>query len=820
MGTLPVADVRVAGGWRRIPATALLVLLGLLSATSSQAQGFAGLEIREIEYQQLESLLEDSMNFYLGLEVGKSYNPAEVDDNIHKLWDRSLVDDVVVRAERLDGGVKLIILIKERPRIVAIEYEGLDKVKRNDIGDAVDKERIELYEGSDLRLGELVRLKQTIEELYAERGYRFAEVQLATTKAGPGERRIMITVDEGSKVKIGQVDFEGNEVFSSGRLGRSMKKTKETGILSNIRKRNIFNPVTVEEDLEVVRTLYKEMGYKDVETGEPVIEVIEGKQAESAKRRLRLIIPIEEGARWKLGEVLFEGNEILGDQILGSVFEQPKGGWLRSDVVDDGIEKISEFYNNAGYLFARIEKEVVEREDRVADILIKVEENDQFKVGRMEFSGNTRTRDRVLRREMRVQEGLIFNSGGLRNSLLKINQLEYFKLDEDDPVGLDYDSEGKTVDLVIKGDEAERTELQFGGGYSELDGFFAQTSIRTRNFLGRGETLAVSFQSGRFRDLLDVSYFRPWLLDRPQSVGLQIFDRDLDFDLLSDQVFRRKETGAVLTYGRSFRLFEGVSFAYTLSEFEDFQSQRFVTDPTMPEGMILSQGFNFEKSSISASYNFDSHNSRLEPTTGTRFSWSTEVAGGALGGQNQFVRNNLNFALTRPLRKKGLRTVGRLNLDAAYVEPFGTDRETGLDQELFFLDRVLLGGENSVRGYRFRSIWVRDPETGATIRDTNGFPVGGNSALYLNLEHHFVVNGPFRIILYADAGGVFDSSLGVDPSFDALRAVAGIELRINVPLFGAPLRFIWANQLNPFDDLNFGDEERFDSFDFSIGVSF
>ena len=801
----------------------LFGLLLLLLPMASFGQGFSGLTIRAVEYENLETLAEDSMNYYLGLEIGRSYDPADLDARIQRLWDRSLIDDITVRAERYDGGVKLIIDVKERPRVASIDYQGLDKLKRSDIGDAVDKEQIELYEGSDLKLGELVRMKQTIEELYAERGYRFAEVTLDIQPLGAAEARVLVTIDEGNKVKIGRVDFEGNEVFSTGRLRRSMKKTKESGLISNIRKRNIYNPATVQEDLEAVRTLYRELGYKDVQTGDPVIEVIEDEapveDVSQGKRRLRLIIPVEEGPRWRLGEVLVEGNEVLEDSILLSVFEEPKGGWLRSDVIDEGLEKIQEFYNNTGYLFAQVEQEVVEREDRVADVLIKIQENDQFRVGRMEFSGNTRTRDRVLRREMRVQEGLVFNSGALRNSLLKLNQLEYFKLDEDDPVGLDYDSEEKTVDLVINGTEAERTELQFGGGYSELDGFFAQASIRTRNFLGRGETLAVSFQSGRFRDLFDVSYFRPWLLDRPQSVGIQIFDREIDFDLLSSQIFRRKERGAVLTYGRSFRLFEGLSFSYTLSELDDFQSQRLFLDPDNPDGQIVSQAFSFEKSSLTTSYRYDSHDSRLEPTFGNRVNASIEYAGGVLGGENFFVRNNLNLAFTRLLRKKGLRTVGRFNIDMTYIEPFGTD-DDGLPRELFFLDRTLLGGENSVRGYRYRSIWLRDPVTGATIRDATGFPQGGTSSVYLNLEHHFLVNGPFRIIAFADAGGVFDPDLGVDYDWDAMRAVAGIELRINVPLFGAPLRFIWSNQLNEFDSLDSLDLERFDSFDFSIGVSF
>ncbi|HVS65624.1 MAG TPA: outer membrane protein assembly factor BamA [Thermoanaerobaculia bacterium] len=803
-------------------ATWCLALLGALAPAA--AQEFAGQTIQEIEYHGLETLAEDSMSYYLGLEVGQPLDPAALDARILEFWERELIEDIEVRGVPVEGGVKLVIAVEERPLLRSIDYQGLDKIRRADIADQIDRERIEVYEGSPLKLGELVRLQKAIEALYEEKGFRFAEIRVEVEEISPTESRVIVTLDEGNKVKIGQVQFEGNEVFGAGRLRGTLEKTKKSNLITRIRKRDIYNPATVEEDLETLRKLYRDFGYKDVQTGDPVIEVItkggeEPDEEAGGKRRLRVIIPIEEGARWRLGEIRLEGNEVLLDSVVDRVFEEPKGGWLREDVIDEGMEKIDEFYKNSGYIFAQMKREIVAREgeELVADVVITVDENDQFRVGRIEFEGNTRTRDRVLRRELRIQEGMVFNAAALRNSLLKINQLEFFKLNEDEPVDLEYHQEEKKVDLVLKGEEAERTELQFGGGFSELDGFFGQFAIQTRNFLGRGETFGVSVQRGRFRNLFDLSYFVPWLRDRPQSVGIQIFDRDLDFDLIADQRFLRKERGAVLTWGRSFRLFESFSMAYTNSEFEDFRSQLLFIDPTMPDGTRFEQEFIFRKSSLTATYRYDSHDSRLEPTRGKRAVLSTEYAGGPLAGEEYFVRPRLQLTYTRPLLRRGLQTVGRVNLEAAYIEPFGTD-ELGAPRELFFNDRLFLGGETSIRGYRYRSIWVRDPDTGEVIRDENQFPQGGTKSFLLNFEHHFVVSGPFRIVAFADGGNIFGDDQNV--SLEDLRWVAGLELRINVPLFGAPLRFIWANQLNAFDDLRPIDQENFESFDFSIGVSF
>ena len=492
-------------------------------------------------------------------------------------------------------------------------------------------------------------------------------------------------------------------------------------------------------------------------------------------------------------------------------------------MIDEGVEQVGELYRNSGYIFADVKMEIIEREDLVADILVTVEENDQFRIGRMEFTGNDRTRDRVLRRQMLLKEGDVFNSGMLRTSLLRLSQLEYYVVNEDDPVEVDYKTDDKQVDITVKGTETGQTEVQFGGGYSELDGFFVQSALRTRNFLGRGETVGVSIQTGRYRDIFDVSYYMPWVKDRPQNFGIQLFNRDTDFDLLIDQRYRSKEAGGVLTYGRSFRRWELVQLSYSNMDIESYQSQTFYffDNPEVqdddPMSDTFEQAFEFNRRSVTASYQYDSHNSRLEPTQGKRLVASLEYAGGPLGGESFFIRPSLNAAITVPLTRRGLRTVGRANIQLGYIEPFGEDGAGNL-RELFFLDRYLLGGENSLRGFAFRSIWVRDPETGRTLLDRNGFPQGGNKSVVINLEHHTLVNGPFRVVTFFDAGNVYGDDQDVD--FNHMRMSAGIELRVNVPILGAPLRFIYATNLNPLDNLGGVDRERFDSFDFSIGTSF
>ena len=244
-----------------------------------------------------------------------------------------------------------------------------------------------------------------------------------------------------------------------------MRKTKETGPISRFLKHDIYNPATIEEDLGKVRDLYREKGYKNVDVEEPQVAV-KAKHPEAVpkrqKRRLELTIPVVEGDRWKLGTVTIEGNKVYSDEVLLRAFARPRSPWLRASAVDKGIKAIEELYRNSGYIYSQVDVELVERPDQVADVQVKVFEGDQFKVGRIEFKGNDRTRDKVLRREFRLQEGLVMNMGALKNSVYKLNQLTYFKIDEDNPIEFEnIDRDNHVVDLSVKGVESDRTELLF-----------------------------------------------------------------------------------------------------------------------------------------------------------------------------------------------------------------------------------------------------------------------------------------------------------------------------------------------------------------------
>lgn len=799
----------------------MLVLLLALTAQPSTAQT-GGEVVQEIEVVGLQTLTEETLLYYLGLEAGQRLDAAALDRNVQGLWQRELIDDIRIDSEAVDGGVKLRITVEERPILRSVDYVGLKKVSQSDVRDRIVTERIGVREGGPVNKGELNRLIAAIEAVYRDKGYRFAEASwtLEPVVGGANEVRAIYTIDEGDRVRIADIDFEGNTVYSDLRLRLKMKKTKESGLITRVLKKDIYNPGTIEEDLDRVRDLYREAGYKNVLIGDPEVAVRalrpNAPDPDEQKRRIFLTVPIEEGERWRFGEITIEGNETYSDQALIRVFQNKPGSWLRSNLIDEGVESVTELYNNTGYMFAQIEPELVERDQNVADLVIHVDEGDQYRVGRIEFKGNTRTKDKVLRRELRVQEGFLMNVGALRNSVYKVNQLGYFQLNEDDPVQIDVDSEDKKVNLEFDGEESDRTELQFGGGWSEFDGFFGQFSIRTQNFLGRGERVQASFQTGRFRNQFDVGYYVPYFLDRPQTIGVRLFRSELDYGNLSD--FRdlvQNQRGISLTYGRNLALFQSLAVTYTLAQYEDRQ-QFFFAD--LEEPLTIER--DIDSSSIRPIWAFDRIDNRFEPTRGQRATFATEYSGGLFGGDSEFVRPEATFVLFKPLDDYPTKHVFGLNLRAGYLAPFGAGVQS-------VFEYYVLGGERSIRGHATRSLFPRTESNelicvpvGTTKPSeddyipcsSNSFILGGDRYLQANLEYHFLAGGPFRFILFTDAAQTYAPGQSLD--LGRLRYTAGAELRILVPVFGAPLRFIYAFNLDPepFDE--------FEQFQFSIGSSF
>jgi outer membrane protein insertion porin family len=417
----------------------------------------------------------------------------------------------------------------------------------------------------------------------------------------------------------------------------------------------------------------------------------------------------------------------------------------------------------------------------------------------------------VLRREFRLAEGDYMAMGIFRSSVFKVNALGYFKLEEE-PLEFDFDDDNQTVDVTVKGKEVGRNDIQFGAGYSELDGFFGQVMFNTRNFLGRGETLGVSVQIGRRADYYTLSFTEPYLFDRRILLGGSIFSTNLtSFD------FERETKGGSLTTGLGVGTFSSVSllFAYedVFSRYQVAQGglpgeptgghDRPVDHPQLEDQPLE---FSFEEFSgktvsLTPAFATDSRDDPFDPNRGRRFTFRTRFAGGPLGGDFDYVRPELNYSLFLPISKK---MVFATNFEIGQFFPYD-------DSELPTYERYRLGGDRSLRGLPYYSVLPRD-EDGRYFLSIGGARLGGDRYWQLNLEYQIRVGGPVKLVLFTDNGNTYHEDQGW--IFDSFRTTYGVELRVFLPIFQAPIRFIYGTVADPFPDEDSSD------FQFSIGTTF
>jgi outer membrane protein insertion porin family len=493
-------------------------------------------------------------------------------------------------------------------------------------------------------------------------------------------------------------------------------------------------------------------------------------------------------------------------ELLHSFRQCKEGAVLNRSLLVEGLADVEKKYREKGYIFIYLDPEYHDAANRRVNVDIKVTEGDKFYLGRVEITGNTSTREKVIRRELTLDEGQVMDMEAFKKSLLKIQQLGYFKVSEEPDFKVR--PEEKKVDVTIKGQEASRNEIQFGAGYSALDGFFAQFSFATRNFLGRGEILSLGFQRGSVSNFYNLSYTIPWFLDRNQTVGFSIFNNDLTYIDIDE---RRK--GASLIYGRAIGIFDSWSVAYT---YEDVHSGYPVQGAPIPPGQPVPPAaisrFDGTTSSFTPGYRYDSRNDPFDPTAGSAFSAALQVAGGPLGGTSYFLKPTIGGTTYIPfLRHKYFALHGELG----YIATFG-------GRELPPFERFLIG-DPSVRGFGIgRIVPLHDNNT--VFVDDQGRLLGGTKYFIGNLEYIFAQAGPVKLLAFLDVAENWAE--GQRLGFSKVRSSTGLELRLTLPIFQAPLRFIYSINLHPIQPLDqFGFpistlHERRSGFDFSIGSSF
>ena len=793
--------------------------IALPVAASAQEEADPNAPIVErIDISNNQFLQKETFLFYISTKPGDRYDERRLKEDFRRLWDTGFVDDLFIDVRDSPAGGKIVTFrVNERKRIQIVDYRGTKTLTTSNIEEELKKREAGLKIDTFYDLGKARRVETILKEMLAEKGRPFATVRHEAKPVGGSGMQVSFVVDEGPKAKVKHIDFVGNEKFSDKKLRGQMKKVKQHGFwnLTWLLGKTTYTPEKwsgPEGDQKRLEDFYLNHGYVTASIGSPKVSYIDEK-GKKPKRGIRLEIPVSEGDQYRIGEVKFEGMTVFKPELVLPIFKMQTGDVYKESTIRKGFDKLRDAYGAQGYFqwTGRPERKP-DAKRKVVDVTLTMDEDKRYYVGKITFTGNTTTRDKVIRREVYLNEGDLFNTEALKVSIRRINQLGYFKPIEGVPE-LGPSSLGEDrIDVTFKVEEQNRNQFTFGGGVSGLEGTFLNASFSTANFLGLGETFQISAQSGRRTKNYQIAITEPYLFDRPITAGFDIFKRKLTYETFTNVVgYTDDRSGISFTTGlpigrKGFnRMFVNYSFQLIniegLSELLGIDPNAPVTDPTQPvfDPFLFGEEGRRKESTISPSFVHNTVDNPYTPRSGKKFTFTPQFAGGPLGGSVNYFKPDAEFIWYIPHFKK---TALGIRAEASWIKQYGDT------QLLPIYQRFFLGGETQIRGVNIRTVGpvTINPVTGQAQA------LGGNKFVLFNGEYYFDVGGPLRLLLFFDAGQAYSEGQNID--LKQLRTSTGVELRFIMPVLNVPFRLIYA--WNPNRDAF----QPKSTFKFAVGTTF
>ena len=776
--------------------------------------------IDTIEFRGSRRVPQDTLRAIIFTKRGDIYNDQALHRDLITLWNQGRFDDIRLERERSEtGGWIVRFIVIERPVVRTLDFAGAKTVTTSDILERFRDRRVGLSVESQFDPNKLQRAVIVLEELLAERGRQFAKVTPDIQQLPPASLAITLKVDEGPKVKVGKIDFTGNTVYSDRLIKRSMKVLKPTGIPYSIFAENLFSKTfdstKADIDGQLISQFYQKNGYFMARVTDTKVDLVDGGNGQF---RLPLIHPnkpgkkaditmtIEEGRRYKLNNINFVGVKLFSapEALMRPVFQMAQGDYFSTEKLQKGLDELRKLYGNYGYInfLADPLPEIVPNTDQV-NLTLNFDEGSQFFVRRIDFSGNTTTRDKVIRRELMIDEGNFYSENLWELSLLRLNQLGYFQtLKKDESVDMKTDTRTNTVDLTLKVREQGKNTVQMSGGVSGIQGSFLGFQYSTNNFLGMGETLSLSSSAGTRYKEVQLSFTEPYFLDRPIQFGASVtisrfsYNQGREASVLAGAnlipLYNSLGAQNLLNYNtntKGFNVFSsyqlrrsfariGISYGFSIQnvqtltesakQYYEYLNFQQINGPNQLDGITTSY--------IQPTYSYNSTDNPMIPTRGTRASASLQFAGGPLGGSVNQIQPMVDIAHFR----KGLKPkhVIGMHVLARYVTGYG-----GKVAPPF--NRFFMGGENDIRGFQLYTVSpiafipisapVNQLNNDGTPRQQKGivnsatgeqglvnvtqnipayqlvFP-GGDTNVVANFEYRIPIFGPVTLAAFFDAG--------------------------------------------------------------------
>ena len=799
--------------------------------------------VTAIEVHGNRSVPADVVKAHIFTRPGDVFDPQAIERDFNSLWNTGFFEDIRFEKEVTQKGVILHIYVKERPRVKQIFYSGISAISKSDILDRFKQDKVQLSPESQFDYTKVMKAVTSIKQLEAEHGHQFATVRPEVRQLPPSSVDITFVVREGPKVKVGRIKFEGNRHVKSRELRSAMHFMKPIGIPHSIFLENLFaktyDATHLDDDMELVREALQNRGYFKANVGDPRTNIRNTGHTgfhipliqHGPGKAMDITIPIDEGDQYRLGSITFKGSKLPPNaKALRGLFPIKDGDIFNRQKIAKGLDNLKSAYGSQGYInFTSIPTPSFDEQKKTVSFEIDIDEGKQFYVRRIEFQGNTTTRDKVIRRELVLEEGQLYNEQLWKLSIQRLNQLGFFDdIKPDDPTTTDrhLDEKNGTVDLTLKVKEKGKNQIGLSGGVSGLAGSFIGLSYSTNNFLGLGETLTVQANIGSLERSIVFGFTEPYFLDRPLTAGFTVYANKISFDqarqaalftgqvlnvsqaqLQSLQNYTQNSKGFTVTasyplparrfgYGKrvaatySYDVSSLVALTTASKNLFSFLNFSGISGPNALNGIVTSKIFlDYEKNGLDRA---------LYPHQGTKYFAGVEFSG--LGGTVRTIRPVADYQHWFPMQNKR-NTIG-LHFQASFLSGFG-----GLVAPPF--QRFYMGGENDLRGFDIRSISPvaflptassvilrtpggnlvpLDPTKGPCIPanasnpanvncyvvripvDQITFP-GGDLSLFSNAEYRITIAGPVSIAPFLDFG--FDPSL------------RGSQLKINNGEFAA-----------------------------------
>ncbi len=785
---------------RRRRARALLLAAVILSweASPVRAQGEAAPLVERVDILNNQFLQKETLLFYVSTKPGDRYDERRVRDDFRRLWDTGFLDDLQVESRDGANGKIVLFRVSERKRVQIVDYRGSKALSTTTIEDELKKRELGLKIDTFYDPARARRVEEVIVEMLNAKGRPFGKVKHDAKTIGGAGMQVSFVIEDGPKAKVQEITFDGNTVFPDSKLKAQMKKIKESGLfnLSWLGGKTTYTAdkwTGAEDDPRGdqgrIEDFYLSHGYVQARVGQPRIIYTDkpGSSEKKPAKSMKLEIPVTEGDQFRVGEVKIEGSTVFKEDFIRSFFKLQPGDVYNESKLKKGFDKLRDLYGSVGYFqWTGGPKKKPDLEKKIVDVTLAMEEDKRYFVGQIKFTGNESTRDKVIRREIYMNEGDVFNTEALKQSIKRVNQLGYFKPMEGAP-GLQPSSKAEDkIDVTFKVEEQNRNQFTFGGGVSGLEGAFINASFSTANFLGAGETFSVSAQAGKRTKNYQIAVTEPYFLDRPITAGFDVFKRKITYVSYVNVVgYTQEGTGASLIFGFPVKRWARLlaNYSYEVVKLSDVtQDLQGNITPVSSNGEpvfdpLLFGSQNRTESRISPSFTWNTVDNPYSPRKGAKYSALFTVAGGPLGGSIDYLRPNLEAILYIPHWKK---TALGLRANVAWIEPYNDTRV------LPYYQRYFLGGETQIRGYNLRTVGPID---------TSGRALGGNKYMLWNAEYYYDVFGPLRALLFFDAGQAYLE--GQTMTFKDLVISTGGELRFIMPVLNVPFRLIYAWNPNP-----------------------